>query len=233
MIPIHRRYGTFSRGIILALILGFILFGSIQTVQAQRPGHGPAGPGPGPDPRQQQFHDSRYQHDRYYPAHGQVIRSLPRDHRVVVHGGSRYYFSGGVWYRPNGPRFSVIVPPIGLFLPILPPFYSTIWVRGVPYYYANEVYYAHRGDGYVIVEPPKDEVSQAPPPADQMFIYPRLGQNEKQQADDKYACHQWAVNQTGFDPTQPPGSPAYKSEKRADYQRAMGACLDGRGYTVK
>jgi hypothetical protein len=23
------------------------------------------------------------------------------------------------------------------------------------------------------------------------------------------------------------------SQKRADYQRAMGACLDGRGYTVK
>jgi len=153
----------------------------------------------------------------------------------VVHGGSRFYFSGGVWYRPSGPRFSVVVPPIGLIVPFLPPYYATIWVGGVPYYYANEVYYAHRGGGYVVVEPPKEEiVSQTPPPADQMFIYPRLGQNEKQQADDKYACHQWAVNQTGFDPTQPPGGTSTQSvEKRADYQRAMGACLDGRGYTVK
>jgi hypothetical protein len=151
----------------------------------------------------------------------------------VVHGGSRFFFSGGVWYRPQGPRFIVAIPPVGLFLPFLPPYYSTIWVGGAPYYYANEVYYAHRGDGYVVVEPPKEEVSQTPPPADQMFIYPRLGQNEKQQADDRYACHQWAVNQTGFDPTQPPGSPAQHGEKRADYQRAMGACLDGRGYTVK
>jgi hypothetical protein len=43
------------------------------------------------------------------------------------------------------------------------------------------------------------------------------------------------VSQTGFDPTQPPGgSPEpQKIEKRADYQRAMSACLDGRGYTVK
>jgi hypothetical protein len=238
MTAIHRRYGYFSLGIILALISGLILFVSIQTAQAQRPGpeHG-FGPGPrsGPDPHQKQFHDSRYHHDRSYPTRGQVIRALPRDHRVVVHGGTRYYFSGGAWYRPQGPRFAVIVPPIGLFVPFLPPYYSTVWLGGVPYYYANEVYYAHRGNGYVVVEPPKEEVSQAPPPVDQMFIYPRMGQDEKQQADDRFACHQWAVNQTGFDPTLPPGvSPEpLKIEKRADYQRAMGACLDGRGYTVK
>jgi hypothetical protein len=108
-------------------------------------------------------------------------------------------------------------------------------VRGVPYYYANEVYYTHRGSGYVVVEPPKEEVSQSPPPVEQMFIYPRLGQSEQQQADDRYACHRWAADQAGFDPTQPPGSTSadQRIEKRANYQRAMGACLDGRGYTVK
>jgi hypothetical protein len=68
-----------------------------------------------------------------------------------------------------------------------------------------------------------------------MFIYPRQGQSEQQQADDRYACHRWAAEQTGFDPTQTPGgsSGTPGGEKRADYQRAMGACLDGRGYTVK
>ncbi|OGP86581.1 MAG: hypothetical protein A2V87_11710 [Deltaproteobacteria bacterium RBG_16_58_17] len=163
-----------------------------------------------------------------------MVREVPRDRRVVVHGGARYYFSRGVWYRPQGPRFAIIMPPVGLFVPFLPPYYATIWLLGVPYYYANEVYYAHRGDGYVVVEPPKGEVSQAPPPADQMFIYPRQGQSERQQADDRYACHRWAVSQTGYDPTHPPGAPEIQtSQKRADYQRAMGACLDGRGYTVK
>ena len=128
----------------------------------------------------------------------------------------------------------MIVPPIGLIVPFLPPFYSTIWVGGVPYYYANEVYYAHRGNGYIVVEPPKEEVSETPPAAEQMFIYPREGQTEQQQADDRYACHRWAVDQTGFDPTNPSGSTEpQKVDKRADYQRAMGACLDGRGYTVK
>ena len=82
----------------------------------------------------------------------------------------------------------MIVPPIGLIVPFLPPFYSTIWVGGVPYYYANEVYYAHRGNGYIVVEPPKEEVSEAPPAAEQMFIYPREGQSEQQQADDPDDC---------------------------------------------
>jgi hypothetical protein len=41
------------------------------------------------------------------------------------------------------------------------------------------------------------------------------------------------VNQTGYDPVQPPAGASQMSQKRADYQRAMGACLDGRGYTVK
>jgi hypothetical protein len=186
---------------------------------------------------QREFRDDRYNHDRFYPARGQVIRELPRDNRVVVHGGSRYYFHGGVWYRPQGPRFVIVAPPIGLFLPFLPPYYATVWLGGRPYYYANDIYYANRGDGYVVVEPPKGDVSQAPPPADQLFIYPRQNQSEQQQATDRYECHRWAVSQTGFDPTQLPGPGGVpedqRGQKRADYQRAMSACLDGRGYTVK
>jgi hypothetical protein len=69
--------------------------------------------------------------------------------------------------------------------------------------------------------------------SDKLFLYPRKGQSEQQQAKDRYECHSWAVSQTGYDPTQPPASAAQMSQKRADYQRAMGACLDGRGYTVK
>jgi hypothetical protein len=185
--------------------------------------------------RQREYRDSRYRHDRSYPVRSQVIRTLPRDHRMVVHGGTHFYFSGGAWYRPQGSRFVIVTPPFGLFVPFLPPYYATIWVRGVPYYYANEVYYTHRGSGYVVVGPPKEHVSEAPPPVEQMFIYPRLGQSEQQQADDRYACHRWAADQAGFDPTQPPAgaSANQRIEKRADYQRAMGACLDGRGYTVK
>jgi hypothetical protein len=218
-------------GLLLALTTIFLIGGWAEAAQADR-GRG------GRDGRDdrgssvREFRDSRYRHDRSYPVRGRVFRELPRDRRVIVHGGSRFFFHGGIWYRPHGTQFIVALPPVGVFVPILPPYYSTIWVRGVPYYYANEVYYAHRGSGYVVVEPPREEVSEAPPPAEQMFVYPRLGQGEKQQADDRYACHSWAVGETGFDPTQPQGGGS-ADQKRADYQRAMGACLDGRGYTVK
>jgi hypothetical protein len=69
-----------------------------------------------------------------------------------------------------------------------------------------------------------------------LFMYPKNGQNEEQQAKDKFECHQWAHNQTGFDPTQP--APANQgaqaiAAKTVDYRRAMAACLDGRGYSVQ
>jgi hypothetical protein len=47
--------------------------------------------------------------------------------------------------------------------------------------------------------------------AQQLFIYPLRGQSEQQQQQDRFECHQWAVQQTGFDPTvglapPPPGA---------------------------
>jgi len=36
-----------------------------------------------------------------------------------------------------------------------------------------------------------------------MFIYPAKGQTQTQQDKDRYECHSWAVQQTGFDPSNP------------------------------
>jgi hypothetical protein len=68
-----------------------------------------------------------------------------------------------------------------------------------------------------------------------MFIYPRQSQSEEQQAKDFDECHSWAVGQTGFDPSRPPaGEPdAQTKQKSSDYLRAISACLDGRGYTLR
>ena len=38
----------------------------------------------------------------------------------------------------------------------------------------------------------------------QPFAYPNGGQSQEQQANDRFQCHQWAVSQTGFDPTMAP-----------------------------
>lgn len=139
----------------------------------------------------------------------------------------------------------------------------------------------------------------------QMFIYPKNDQSQAQRDKDRYECHRWAVQQTGFDPSVPyPSNPnaldplpyrpsqphvlkgagrgaalgvvggaiagnagkgaaagaamggmaggfrrmderkgqaaaqqqqaqSQASQAAAGYQRAMAACLDGRGYSVK
>ena len=62
-----------------------------------------------------------------------------------------------------------------------------------------------------------------------VFVYPRNGQSEQQTATDKFECHKWSASQTGFDPTRSMNLQGTS----ADYRRAMGACLDARGYSVK
>ena len=42
----------------------------------------------------------------------------------------------------------------------------------------------------------------------QQYVYPKEGQSPPQQQQDEYACYQWAVQQTGFDPTKPPPATA-------------------------
>jgi hypothetical protein len=182
--------------------------------------------------------DSRYNHGRYYPPMGTVRPSLPEGYRPYYRGGNRYYFNGGIWYAPRGPGFVVIRPPAGLVISVLPPYYSTVWFGGVPYYYANNVYYSWQPDqnGYTVVDPPDnaDEPSAAPDTAqDDLMIYPKNGQSKEQQAADQFECHNWAKGQTGFDPTQPGGGVSGNADAaRSNYNRAMSACMQGRGYQV-
>jgi hypothetical protein len=189
--------------------------------------------------------DGRHQHNHNYPDRGVVVGAVPREARVVRYGPDRFWYHGGIWYRPEGPRYVVAAPPPGIVVEVLPPYYTTVMVAGRPYYYANDTYYLYSdaARGYQVVEPPPGVEAEdgVPPPAgpgagaDSMFVYPRNGQSAEQQASDRYECHRWAVDQTGFDPTQPGGGvpPEQLGPRRADYQRATGACLDGRGYTVR
>jgi hypothetical protein len=42
----------------------------------------------------------------------------------------------------------------------------------------------------------------------QQYVYPAKGQSPQQQKNDEAACYQWAVQQTGFDPANPPAQQA-------------------------
>ncbi len=90
-------------------------------------------------------YDGRFAHNQFYHDRGYSVPGIPRGAYAIHHGGYNYWYHGGEWYRHDG-RFSIVVgAPIGAFVPVLPPFYSTVWWGGVPYYYADDTYYVGLG----------------------------------------------------------------------------------------
>ncbi len=175
---------------------------------------------------------------------------------------------------------------------------SAILLLSSCYYYPHE---------QVMTQPAQDQNITA---ITQIYFYPNKGQSTEQQSRDHYACYNWAVDQTGFDPSAssivpeqrvrvvpmpPPGQDTiimsiagavlgaliggphhaaqgaligaaggamagavsdisrqesarqleeayanrnqardvHKEKKALEFRRAMSACLEGRGYTVK
>jgi opacity protein-like surface antigen len=89
--------------------------------------------------------------------------------------------------------------------------------------------------------PPPDRTAPAQPPAgavssDSLTLTGKNGQSEQQQWADRYECHKWAKDQSGFDPTlrSPSGMTGEEINSHRDqYRRAFTACLEGRGYSVQ
>ncbi len=174
--------------------------------------------------------DNRYFHNHYYPSRGYFMPALPGGSVSLTFGGGRYYYHSGVWWRPAGVRFEVIMPPFGIVVPILPADAVALMVAGIVYYYANGVYYRHEpGEGYVVVAPPSGveqaqpqqqaaSVPKAPPAP---VIYPRNGQSSAQTEADRQDCNRWATTQ-----------PAAMADGEV-FLRAFAACMDARGYTVR
>jgi hypothetical protein len=166
-------------------------------------------------------------------------------YRAVAPWGVPYYYGAGAWYRPFGVGYVAVGAPIGVVVPYLPPAYTTVWYGGAPYYWGGGAYYRPAPGGYAVVAAP-GTVAPPQPPAygggayedddEEIFVYPQRGQSESRQSDDRYACHRWAVDQSGYDPTRAlEGVEAASAGggSRSDYQRAVTACLEGRGYTVR
>jgi hypothetical protein len=57
--------------------------------------------------------------------------------------------------------------------------------------------------GACVVAPPDRTVAVPAPVMPRMYVYPAQGQNEDQLQRDRYECHTWAVQQSGFDPSKP------------------------------
>jgi len=54
-----------------------------------------------------------------------------------------------------------------------------------------------------VAPPPQRTVVQTQVPAPQIIVYPAQGQSADQLAKDRYECHVWAVQQSGYDPSRP------------------------------
>lgn len=152
------------------------------------------------------------------------------------------YWHGGYW---RGTFWPALYYGAGFawFLPGLPSGYATYQYNNVTYYYAYGLYYTWDPsyEGYVVTDPPPVNSSAAPPPASeaalwrsplqeptsassggQLFMYPKNGQTVEQQSSDRRECQEWAASQAV------PGGAT-----TSDYQRAMAACIEGRGYSVR
>jgi hypothetical protein len=167
---------------------------------------------------------------QYRPGH--VIDRFPdRDYRVPYRGQD-YFYSGGYWYRPQGPRYVVVQPPRGIRVSYLPDYAREVWIGGALLFLAAGSYYAYQEStqDYVVVEPPVQPQPQPVSNGYDVVAYPANGQSPEQVNQDGYECYQYAVQQSGFDPR----TATYQPDPSVvqAYRQAQGNCLSSRGYQV-
>lgn len=165
---------------------------------------------------------------------GYLVDRFPERHYRVPYRGQDYFFSGGYWYRPQGPRYVVVTPPYGIRVGYLPDYAREVWVGGALFFLAAGAYYSYEASTqqYVVVQPPL----ASPPPQPQgngydVVAYPANGQSQQQIEQDGYDCYRWAVQQSGFDPRAVTYAPAPQVVQT--YRQAQGDCLASRGYRVQ
>ncbi len=93
------------------------------------------------------------------------------------------------------------------------------WGIGLGGYYYGAPWYP-AWPGYVVVDPPVVDAGPQPVPL-QPLIYPRNGQDAALIDADSNACSEWAGQQ--------PNATADASV----FRRAIGTCMDARGYTLR
>ena len=128
-----------------------------------------------------------------YPPTGTVAAVLPGSAVTVRFGGTNYWHHGGVWYQPWGTRWVVVVPPVGIAVPM--------------------------SDAPADARPASSVASMSKRP--EPVAVPRNGQDAQQAEADRRECDRWATTQ-----------PQALADATA-FMRAVDACMDARGYTMK
>jgi hypothetical protein len=63
----------------------------------------------------------------------------------------------------------------------------------------------------------------------EIYVYPKPGQSQDAFEKDQYECHNWAKQQTGFDPGAPPQAAAAPPPQQGGAVHGRGAGCRGRG----
>ena len=166
---------------------------------------------------------------------GYIVDRFPGQHWQVPYRGQNYFFSGGYWYRPQGPRYIVVQPPYGIRVGYLPDYAREVWVGSTLLFLAAGAYYAYQPgtQDYIVVQPPTPVAQPVQPPVNNGYdvvAWPMNGQSPAQINQDRYDCYRWSVDQSHFDPAHMAYAPA-PSVVQA-YRQAQGTCLSSRGYQV-
>ncbi|WP_299594637.1 DUF6515 family protein [uncultured Microbulbifer sp.] len=121
-------------------------------------GHKPHRPAHRPSHKPHRPHHRPHKH-RWRPKHygyGYRWKRLPKSYISLTFGGLGYYFSDGVFYRPNGAGYVVAQAPVGAFVRTLPGTAMSVSFNGLNYFVAYDTYYRwdHRRNGYLVVHNP-------------------------------------------------------------------------------
>lgn len=172
---------------------------------------------------------------------GYTVERFPDREYRVPYRGQDFFYSGGYWYRPQGPRYVVVAPPYGIRTRLLPDYATRVWMGGSLFFMAAGTYYQYADDSqdYVVVNPPQGVPISQPMPVQQaaaqgegidVSFAPVNGQSPSQMEQDRYDCQRYAAQQSGFDPATATYAPA--DSVAYLYRQNMGNCLVGRGYAV-
>lgn len=134
---------------------------------------------------------------------------------VYVGSGYAPSYGYGGYGGYYGPAVTYLAPPVYVQPPVT--------------YVAPPVVYGTPAPQYVQPTYETQRVARYNP-VEEVIAYPAKGQNQAQQSRDREACRNWAMNQSGFDPS---FVTTYTTVANTDsYQRALGACFKGRGYSI-
>jgi hypothetical protein len=161
-------------------------------------------------------------------------------HGGYYHGGGYGYHGGGCCYNSSagwwiGGALALAAVGTAIAINSQPTYVGPQVVYAAPPVYAAPVYAVPPAYPVYQAAPayaPQPAYSAPPsrPSAGDLIAYPARGQTQAQQTRDRGECQNWASNQSGMDPMH---ITQYTTGVMVDsYNRAMTACMTGKGYSV-